>query len=212
MNTTFNITEVIKRKEMNLTAEDVSPTLSGNTLYYHFEQHHRKYEEKTLQLLEQKKDLFNIKNQTKFTLENIIKKAYELNEKQLYNNASQLWNHNFLVDCMKNGTHKSATIIDAINESYGSEKEMITQLKELASSLGAGWIWFIKKGKKINMKVTELSHSPLIDLKSDESIILCIDLWEHAYYLDYQFNKIDYIENYMINLVNWNFVEERFLL
>jgi len=177
----------------------LAPTISKETLEYHYTKHHQTYVT-TLNTL--------IKG-TEFealTLEDIIKKA----SGPTFNNAAQVWNHTFYWNGMKpaGGGTPSGALGDAITAKWGSFdafKEAFT--KSCLSNFGSGWTWLVKKADgSVDIVNTTGAATPLTT--ADKALLTC-DVWEHAYYIDYRNLRAKYVESFW-TLVNWEFVAKNF--
>lgn len=175
------------------------PHISANTLSFHYGKHHRAYVD----------NLNKLRMGTKFEeagLEDIIRKA----DGPLYNNAAQVWNHTFYWNCLspQGGGKPTGELLSAIEETFGSFDEFKAKFSAAAASLfGSGWVWLVCD-KKDNLEIlsTPNAGNPIREGKDP---LLVIDVWEHAYYLDYQNKRADYIAHFF-DLINWKAVEERF--
>ena len=180
--------------------EELEPHISKQTLEFHHDKHHAKYVA-TCNEMTQGTDLENA------SVEDIIM-ASKGNNQGLFNNAAQSYNHAFYWQCLKAGGGGAPTgkVADMINESFGSydafRKEMVTAA---ATAFGSGWAWLVqeKGSNKLSVHKTIGADTPLAD---GHTPLLTIDVWEHAYYLDYQNLRPTYIDTVMDNLVNWDFV------
>lgn len=178
----------------------LEPYISEQTMSYHYGKHHKAYIDNLNKLI---KD-------TKFEnmpLEEIIVETAGKNEfSGVFNNAAQTWNHTFFWNTMKpnGGGEPSGELKKKIDRDFGSYDKFKTEFTTAATSqFGSGWAWLAEdknNGKLVVMKTTNgdnpIAHGliPIIGL----------DVWEHAYYLDYQNRRIDYINNYLDHLVKWN--------
>jgi Fe-Mn family superoxide dismutase len=157
-------------------------------------------------------NLNNLQKGTEYealTLEEIIKKAP--NPGPIYNNAAQIWNHTFFWSCMKpqGGGEPSGKLADAINAKWGSYaafKEAF--VKSAVGNFGSGWTWLVKKADgSVDIVNTGAAGTPLT---SADKALLTVDVWEHAYYIDYRNLRPKFVETFLSNLVNWQFAESNF--
>jgi superoxide dismutase, Fe-Mn family len=173
----------------------LEPHISANTLSFHYGKHHNAYVVNLNKLIE------GTELDSK-SLEEIVKSS----EGGVFNNAAQVWNHTFYWNSMKpNGggapTGKIAELIDA---SFGSYEEFKTQFATAgATQFGSGWAWLVKKGDKLEIVKTANAETPLTD--SSVTPLLTMDVWEHAYYLDFQNARPKYMETFLSELINWDF-------
>ena len=178
----------------------LAPHMSKETLEFHHGKHHNAY-------------VVNLNNLIKGTefenlsLEEIIKKS----SGGIFNNAAQVWNHTFFWNCMKphGGGEPSGKLADAINAKWGSFaafKEAFT--KSAVGNFGSGWTWLVKKPDgSVDIVNTSNAATPLT---SADKALLTVDVWEHAYYIDYRNLRPKFVETFLGSLVNWGFAETNF--
>lgn len=178
----------------------LEPDISEKTLEFHHYKHHNAYVT----------NLNNLIQGTKFensSLETIIREA----DGAIFNNAAQTWNHTFYFECLKpkgNSSLPKGEFANAINANFGTFKELEDKFTKAAISLfGSGWVWLVKNPNG-SLEILQESNAGNPIRKGLKPILTC-DVWEHAYYLDYQNRRPDYV-NAFWNLVNWELVEERF--
>lgn len=186
-------------KELPYSKDALEPFLSKRTVDFHYEKHHKGYINKINNKIEN----------TQFedrTIEEIIQTA----DGGIYNNAAQAWNHTFFWDCFtpKSGMKPAGAILEAITQNFGTINDFREKFSEEAATLfGSGWIWLVKKDDgNLDIIKGQNAYNPLRDKKVP---ILTIDMWEHAYYLDYQNEKKKYIENFW-EFINWNSLNLRY--
>ncbi len=178
----------------------LEPYISTNTIEYHYNKHHQSYVSK-LNKLVVGTDLEND------NLENIILKTKD-GPKQLaiFNNAAQIFNHTFFWNSLcpaQQNIKISKELSELIKISFGSFEKFIEEFKIVAmSQFGSGWIWLIKREGLLEIMKTSNADNPLTH---NVKPLLTIDVWEHAYYLDYQNRRDDFIEVVIDNLLNWDF-------
>ncbi|MCU1498198.1 MAG: Superoxide dismutase [Acidimicrobiales bacterium] len=174
-----------------------SKGLSEETIQYHYGKHHQTYVNVLNGLIEGT-DLADK------PLEDIILAAEP--GKPLFNNSGQVWNHNFYWNCLSptGGGAPSGELGDAINSAFGSYDAFAEQFTEAAkTTFGSGWTWLVEGDGGLEIQKTSNADLPL---KHGVKALLTIDVWEHAYYIDYRNARPDYIANFLGNLVNWDFV------
>jgi Fe-Mn family superoxide dismutase len=181
-------------------AEDaLAPVISAHTLQYHYGKHHKAYVD-TLNKLVAGTPFASM------TLEQIIAAtAGHADHAPIYNNAAQAWNHTFYWRSLQpNRTSTPAPALTAlIDSSFGDLKKLKKEFAEAADSeFGSGWAWLVLDGAKLKVMKTGNAENPLT---SHMKPILTIDVWEHAYYLDYQNRRPDYVEAVLDRLLNWDF-------
>jgi len=184
-------------------AEDaLAPHISARTLQFHHGKHHRAYVDKTNELIANSKF-------ADMPLEKIIAAAAKDSEKAvLFNNAAQVWNHTFYWQCMKpqGGGRPSGDVAKRIDKDFGSYEKFVEQFKLAATGqFGSGWAWLVNDGGKLAVSKTGNADLPLVHKQVP---LLTIDVWEHAYYLDFQNRRPDYVTTFLQHLVNWDFVNQ----
>jgi len=176
----------------------LEPYVSAETLSFHYDKHHRGYVDKLSMLVEG----------TSFaglSLEDIITKARETAEIDILNNASQAWNHAFLWESMSpsGGYKPSGQIEEMIENEFGDLETLKHRFMQAAlSHFGSGWIWLVQDGSNLRILTTGNADSPI---GTQMTPLLTLDVWEHAYYLDYKNERKRYIESFLDRLINWNF-------
>ncbi len=178
----------------------LEPQISARTLEFHHGKHHAAYVTNLNKLI----DGTELAGKH---LDDIIKQtAGDAGKAGVFNNAAQVWNHTFYWHCLAadGGGEPSGELADRIKSSFGTYADFATEFKNAAATqFGSGWAWLILDGDKLKIMKTANADSPLAQGKK---ALLTIDVWEHAYYLDYQNRRPDYISTFMEKLVNWKFV------
>ena len=174
----------------------LAPHMSKETFEYHYGKHHQAY-------------VTNLNNLIKGTeyesleLEAIVKKAPAGG---IYNNAAQVWNHSFFWNCLKpkGGGAPSGALAAAIEKEWGNFDEFKKAFQTSAvSNFGSGWTWLVKKPDgSVDIVNTGAAGTPLT---TADRALLCVDVWEHAYYIDYRNARPNYVDAYLKSLVNWDF-------
>ena len=183
----------------------LEPNISAKTLEFHHGKHHKAYVDKT-------NELISGTPMEKKSLEEIIEAtAKDESKKVLFNNAAQAWNHTFFWHSLspKSGGKPGGSIAKAIEKDFGSFDKFSEEFSEAAKTqFGSGWAWLTmdKSGK---LKV-EKSPNAVNPITQNEIPILTLDVWEHAYYLDYQNKRPDFIKIFLEKLANWEFAEKNF--
>jgi len=173
----------------------LAPYISQETLEYHYGKHHQTYVTNLNNLIEGTDDAGK-------SLEDIIASA----DGGLFNNAAQVWNHTFYWNSLTPGGGGAPTgeIGDKINSAFGSYESFVTELSQAAiTQFGSGWAWLVDDGSGLSIMKTANADLPL---KHSAKALLTIDVWEHAYYIDYRNARPKYVETVIANLVNWEFV------
>lgn len=178
----------------------LAPHISADTLEFHYGKHHAGYVKKTNAAIE------GTEYEGK-PLEDIIKAtAGDPAKSGVFNNAAQVWNHSFYWQCMKpgGGGEPTGALADKIKAQFGSYENLVSELKSAGGGqFGSGWAWLVQDGDSLKVVKTLNAENPITQgLKP----LLTIDVWEHAYYLDYQNKRPDYLDTFLNNLVNWDFV------
>lgn len=182
------------------TKDALEPYISSKTLDFHYGKHHNAYVVNTNKLLEN----HALKDKT---LEEIIEStAGDSSQAGLFNNAAQVWNHTFYWNSIKpkGGGQPTGKIADRINKDLGGYDKFVASFQTAGvGQFGSGWAWLVvNKNGKLEVTKTANADTPLAHgLKP----VLTMDVWEHAYYLDYQNRRPDYVKSFMENLINWDF-------
>jgi len=194
-------TMAIQLPDLPYAKDGLAPYISANTLEFHHGKHHRAYVDNTNKLIAGT-DLANE------SLETIVKKTVgDAAKSGLFNNAAQVWNHSFYWQCMKpNGGGKpTGKVADKINETWGSFDKFAEELKNAGvTQFGSGWAWLVQDGGKLKVTKTANADTPIAH---GVKPLLTVDVWEHAYYLDYQNRRPDYLATFIEKLINWDFVK-----
>lgn len=179
----------------------LAPHISKETFEYHHGKHHQAY-------------VTNLNNLIKGTdfenldLESIIKKAPAGG---LFNNAAQVWNHTFFWNSMKvaGGGEPTGALAAAITAKWGSFEEFKKAFQTSAvGNFGSGWTWLVKKADgSVDIVNTSAAGTPLT---SGDKALLTIDVWEHAYYIDYRNARPKFVETFLTSLANWDFAAKNF--
>jgi Fe-Mn family superoxide dismutase len=184
-------------------AEDaLEPVISMNTLSFHHGKHHKAYVDKTNELIQgtplEGKEL-----------EEVIKTAASNPaQKVLFNNAAQVWNHTFYWNSMKpgGGGVPQGELAKLIERDFGSFDAFKKEFKQAgATQFGSGWAWLVLDGDKLKITGTANADLPLVH---NQKALLTADVWEHAYYLDFQNRRPDYLTAFLDQLANWEFAEK----
>jgi superoxide dismutase, Fe-Mn family len=178
----------------------LAPHLSQETLEFHHDKHHNTYVTNLNGLVEGTDNVGK-------SLEEIIVAA---EQGPLFNNAAQVWNHTFYWNCMKpgGGGAPAGDLGKAIDKAFGSFDDFKKEMSAAAvGQFGSGWAWLVVENGQL--KVTKTSNADL-PLKHGQTALLTIDVWEHAYYIDYRNLRAKYVETFLGALVDWDFVAGNF--
>ncbi len=177
----------------------LAPHISAETLEYHHGKHHNAYVTNLNKLLEGKPEASK-------SLEDIVLSS----EGGVFNNAAQVWNHTFYWNSMKpnGGGQPTGDLADAIKRDFGSFEKFSEEFSNAAATqFGSGWAWLVI-GKDKKLAVTKTGNADL-PMKHGQKALLTIDVWEHAYYIDYRNLRPKYIETFLKSLVNWDHALEQ---
>jgi superoxide dismutase, Fe-Mn family len=177
------------------------PHISEETIEFHYGKHHQTYVT----------NLNNLIKGTEFensSLEEIVKKS----SAGIYNNSAQIWNHTFFWSCMKpnGGGAPTGALADAINAKWGSFDEFKKAFQASAvGNFGSGWTWLVKKADgSVDIVNMGAAGTPLT---TGDTPLLTIDVWEHAYYIDYRNARAKFVEVFLASLANWDFASANFI-
>ncbi len=176
----------------------LAPHISAETLEYHHGKHHQAYVTNLNKAIEGKPEASK-------SLEDIILSS----EGPVFNNAAQIWNHTFYWHSMKpnGGGQPAGDLADAIKRDFGSFEKFAEAFTTAATTqFGSGWAWLVL-GKDKKLAVTKTPNADL-PMKHGEKALLTIDVWEHAYYIDFRNQRPKYIETFLKNLANWDYALE----
>jgi superoxide dismutase, Fe-Mn family len=177
----------------------LEPHMTAKTFEFHYGKHHAAY-------------VTNLNNLTKDTpmatmsLEEIIKATFgDASKAGIFNNAAQVWNHTFFWNSMKpnGGGTPTGDLAAKIDASFGSLDKFKEEFKAAATTqFGSGWAWLVKDGDGLKITKSGNAENPIAH---GQTPLLTLDVWEHAYYIDFQNRRPDFITTYLENLVNWDF-------
>jgi Fe-Mn family superoxide dismutase len=177
----------------------LAPLISAETLEYHYGKHHQTYVTNLNNLVEGT-------DHASASLEDVIMAAD--NPSPLFNNAAQVWNHTFYWNSMApgGGGEPTGELADRINSAFGSYDAFRTQFTEAATTqFGSGWAWLVDDGSSLSVVKTANADLPM---RHSAKALLTIDVWEHAYYIDFRNARPNYISTFLDSLVNWDFVAQ----
>ena len=189
--------------DLPYAADALEPHVSAKTLGFHHGKHHKAYVDKLNAAIE------GTDYEGK-ALEDIIAAAHRAADTGVFNNAAQAWNHTFLWHSMSpNGGGKpEGALSEAINTRFGSLDGFREKFKAAAlGQFGSGWAWLVRNGGVLDIIATGNAETPLTD---DLTPLLTLDVWEHAYYLDYQNKRDAYVDAYLDKLINWDFASQNY--
>lgn len=182
----------------------LEPYISANTLSFHYGKHHQTYVTNLNNLLKDHP-------LAKASLEEVILQSAGKTEMMgIFNNAAQVWNHTFYWHCMKpnGGGEPSASLKAQLEKAFGSFEKFCEEFKQAAiTQFGSGWAWLVKDQTGA-LKILKTGNADLPMAHNCKALLTC-DVWEHAYYLDYQNRRPDYVDIFLKHLINWEFVESQ---
>jgi superoxide dismutase, Fe-Mn family len=183
--------------ELPYSKDALAPHISAETLEFHHGKHHKAYVDNLNKLLDGKPEASK-------SLEEVIMSS----EAGVFNNAAQIWNHTFYWSSMKpNGGGKpTGDLAAAIDRDFGSFDKFKEEFTTAGTTqFGSGWAWLVLEGGKL--KVTKTGNADL-PMKHGQKALLTMDVWEHAYYIDFRNARPKYIETFLTSLANWDFALE----
>jgi Fe-Mn family superoxide dismutase len=177
----------------------LAPHMSAETLEFHHGKHHKAYVDKANGLVVEK----GLEGRK---LSEVIAHAKQSGDTGLFNNSAQIWNHSFFWQCLTPEKQApSGKLADLIADGFGSPEELVKKLiAESAAHFSNGWGWLVLDGGKL--KVTSLHDADTPVAYEGMQPLLTIDVWEHAYYIDYRNSRPNYLDAVTANLINWEFV------
>jgi Fe-Mn family superoxide dismutase len=191
-----------KLSPLPYSEDALAPTISAKTIGFHYGKHHATYV-KTLN------ELVDGTRYADMKLEEIVRATSgkeDEKEKKIFNNAGQVWNHDFYWRSLSPKQSKPAGALKVAIEEFGGEDKLIEALAKAGKEqFGSGWAWLISEGGKLSVEKTGNAFDPMA---KGTNCLLTIDVWEHAYYLDYQNERPKYLESVLKKLLNWDFAAE----
>ncbi|HEY2178589.1 MAG TPA: superoxide dismutase [Caulobacteraceae bacterium] len=182
----------------------LEPTISERTLHYHHDKHHGTYVKTLNELIEKS-------GKSPASLEDVIRDAAKAGKEgiKLFNNAAQAWNHGFFWNCMTASVVKpDGELAEAIQAAFG-ETLAETFIEQGAAHFGSGWVWLVADaGGKLSVKSTHDAED-MVTVEGRMPLLVC-DLWEHAYYLDYQNDRKAFLSAWFKALPNWSFAADQY--
>jgi len=188
--------------ELPYSKDALDPHISAETLEFHWGKHHRAYVNKTNELLGEEPDLGEAR------LAQVVREARRSGHNKLFNNSAQLWNHSFFWQCLSPEKQQpSGKLAHLIDDAFGNAETMLKQLHEEAVNyFSNGWAWLVLD--RGTLRVTSL-HDADTPLVHDGMVpLFTLDVWEHAYYIDYRNERPKFASAVLTNIVNWDFVAE----
>ena len=185
--------------ELPFPRDALAPHMSAETLDFHHGKHHKAYVDKTNAMV-------GDKGLEGASLVEVIRTATDRGFKSLFNNSAQIWNHSFFWQCLapEGSTAPSGKLKAQIESEFGSTEALLEQLeKESTDHFASGWGWLVLNNGKLEVTSLHDADTPLVHGMTP---LLTIDVWEHAYYIDYRNERPRYLKSVLRNIVNWDFV------
>ena len=189
---------MFEMKQLPFELSALDPWISSATMEFHYGRHYRGYIDKLNELV---KDT----PYAEMPLEAVIKESYrKTSDRAIYNNAGQAWNHQFFWNSLsvEGATRPPVKIMKQIEAAYDSYDAFKAAFKAKAlGQFGSGWCWAVQKDGRVDIVATSNADNPVsLDLGQP---LLCLDVWEHAYYLDYQNRRADFIDAFLEHMIKW---------
>jgi len=187
--------------ELPFAKDALQPHMSAETLEFHHGKHHKAYVDKVNGWIDEK-------GLSGRSLVEVIKLAKDKGDKGLFNNAAQVWNHSFFWNCLAApGQKPSGQLASKIDEAFGSTDALLKKLgEEAVGHFASGWAWLVLEGGKL--KVTSYHDADTPVVYDGVKPLLTLDVWEHAYYIDYRNARPKFAETVLGNIINWEFVAQ----
>ena len=176
--------------------------MSAETLEFHHGKHHKAYVDKVNGMVEGK-------GLSGASLSHVIRAAKERGDTGLFNNSGQIWNHNFFWQCLSppDAQRPTGQLAELIDDAFGSTEQMLAALRDEAiGHFASGWAWLVLDGG--TLKITSLHDGDSPVAHEGMKPLLTVDVWEHAYYIDYRNQRPAFVDAVLNNLVNWEFVAQ----
>jgi Fe-Mn family superoxide dismutase len=178
----------------------LEPFMSAETFEYHHGKHHKAYVDKTNGWIDEK-------GLAGLSLIEVIEKAKAGGDKGLFNNSAQIWNHSFFWNCLAPaGSTKPSAKLAGLIDGFGGQEALLKKLAEEAvNHFASGWAWLVLEGDALKVTSFHDADTPIVN---GATPLLTLDVWEHAYYIDYRNARPKFAETVLNNLVNWDFVSQ----
>ena len=197
---------MIKLPDLPFAPEALEPSMSATTLRTHHDKHHAAYVKKANGFIEERA------GEKPTSLEAIVRLAAKEGDKKLFNNAAQAWNHAFFWQSLTpdQGQGPSGALARAIEAKFKSLDDFAEQFATQGEGhFGSGWLWLVAEADGgVALKDLHDARTPIVDAQG--APLLTCDLWEHAYYLDYQNERRRFLETFYTKLANWRFAESQY--
>ena len=187
--------------ELPYAKDALAPHMSAETLEFHHGKHHRAYVIKTNDMLQD--------DQTGASLTEVVRRAKQDGNGKLFNNSAQLWNHSFFWQCLApaEGQQPSGRLKQMIDDGFGGQEQLLEKLQEEAvNHFSNGWAWLLLDRDQLKIASLHDADTPLVH---DGMVpLLTLDVWEHAYYIDYRNERPKFASSVLTNIINWEFVAQ----
>lgn len=185
--------------DLPFARDALQPVMSAETLDYHHGKHHKAYVDKVNAMLADTRD--------EMPLVEVIRAAAKRGDKGLFNNSAQIWNHSFFWQCLApaEGQQPTGKLKEMIEDGFGGTEALVEKLKqESVGHFSNGWAWLVLNRDSLEVMSLHDADTPLVH---DGMVpLLTLDLWEHAYYIDYRNERPRYAETVLSKIINWDFV------
>ena len=189
--------------ELPYSKDALAPHMSAETLEFHHGKHHKAYVNKTNELIENEHGL------SRASLIQVVREAKRNGDNKLFNNSAQLWNHSFFWQCLASaqGQKPSGKLAHLIDDAFGGADNLLAKLKEESvDHFASGWAWLVLDRGALRITSLHDADTPIVH---DGMVpLFTLDVWEHAYYIDYRNERPKFAETVLSNIVNWEFVAE----
>jgi len=179
----------------------LEPVLSAESFEYHHGKHHKAYVDKVNGWIDEK-------GLAGKSLIDVTKLAKDTGDKGLFNNAAQIWNHSFFWQCLapEGSTKPSEKLAGLIDAAFGSQQGLVEKLAaEAVGHFGSGWAWLVLENDALKITSLHDADSPVVNGLTP---LLTVDVWEHAYYIDYRNARPKFAETVLSKVINWDFVSQ----
>ena len=193
----------VRLPDLPYDKDALEPHISARTLGYHYDKHHRAYIDKLNEAIENT-------DYSDLSLVAMIAQSHGTNHTNVYNNAAQAWNHEFLWNSMspEGGGDATGPLQEALQRQFGDVARFGEAFRRAATGqFGSGWAWLVLDKGELKVISTKDADNPLV---SGQSPLLTLDVWEHAYYLDYQNERARYVDTFLEHLINWKFASANY--
>jgi Fe-Mn family superoxide dismutase len=188
--------------DLPYSKDALAPHVSAETLEFHWGKHHRAYVTKTNGIIEEKPDLQGA------SLVEVVKAARQSGDSKLFNNSAQLWNHSFFWQCLSPEKQQpSGRLAELVNDAFGGTEQMLQKLgNEAVNHFSNGWAWLVLDRDRLKITSLHDADTPLV--YEGMVPLFTLDVWEHAYYIDYRNERPKFVTSVLSNIVNWEFVAQ----